>query len=179
MVNGINTAQLTSALAPSNGSRYLENLSEISDSCDPHNKNFGKYTDKQIADATNKLNAREYAAFGHFAGDATPQGIAKLAEAYVNYMNQMSPEEQNGARYKGTKEGAIALLAGAKAMIADEKANPGKKTEKAKTLIEMMLDEMLKNLKKNGINVGASTNAVTSAGQVTFSAEALKLSAQV
>ena len=104
MVNGINTAQLTSALVTGNGSRHLENLSEISDSCDPHNKNFGKYTDKQIADATNKLNAREYAAFGHFAGNATPQGVAKLAEAYVNYMNQMSPEEQNGARYKGTKE---------------------------------------------------------------------------
>jgi len=86
MVNALNSAQVTSAPVSNNGPRYLENLSKISDSCDPNNKNFGKYTDKQIADATNKLNAREYSAFGHFAGDASSQGIKKLAEAYINYM---------------------------------------------------------------------------------------------
>jgi len=179
MVNGINFVQVASAPPVSNNKpQYPENLSVISDSCDPHNKNFGKYTDKQIADATNKLNAREYAAFGHFAGDASSQGIAKLAAAYVNYINSLSPEEQNGARYKGTKEGAMALLAGANAQIAEEKAHPGKKPAQPTSLLMMMLDEMLKNFKKNGINAGAPSNAVDNTDQVTISAEALKLSGQ-
>jgi len=178
MVNAINSTQVTSALISNNSPQYPENLSKICESCDPNNINFGKYTDKQMNDAFNKINAREYAAFGHLAGDASLPGIKKLAEAYINYINQLSPEEQNSGRYKGTKESMTALLAGANAMIAEEKANPGKTPVKPTSLLEMMLDEMMKNLKKNHIHADASSNAANSADQVTISEEARKISGQ-
>ena len=176
MLNGINSVRGTNAPPVSNNSpQYPENLAVIADSADSRSTSYGKYTDQQIADATNKLNAREYSAFGYFGNDASSQGIAKYAAAYVNYINSLSPEEQNSVRYKGTKESMTALLAAANADIA---ANPGKKPAQPSSLIEMMLDAIMKNFKKIGINVGASTNATNSTDQVTISAEALKLSVQ-
>ena len=179
MINGINFVQVTSAPPVSNNKpQYPENLAVIADSADSRSTSYGKYTDQQIADATNKLNARAYAAFGYFGNDASSQGIAKYAAAYVNYIKSLSPEEQNSVRYQGTKESMTALLAEANAQIAEEKAHPGKKPAQPTSLLMMMLDEMLKNFKKNGINAGAPTNAVNNTDQVTISAEALKLSGQ-
>ncbi|MBK1679843.1 hypothetical protein CKO20_05565 [Rhodocyclus tenuis] len=158
--------------------QYLKNFSEITDSVDPSNKSHGKYTHEQIADATNKLNAREYAAFGHFAGDASSQGIKKLAEAYLGYLNQLSPEEQNSLSYAGTKESATALLAGVNAQIAGGKSNPGKKPDQPTSLLIELLNAMTEQFKKNGININSSVSSPTSESQVTISEEARKLASQ-
>ena len=176
MLNGINSVPGTSATTVSNNSsQYSVNLSVICDSCDPHNINYGKFTQQQINDAWNQRNAREYAAFGYLAGDASPQGIAKFASAYINYINSLSPAEQNSASYQGTKESATALLAAANSQIV---AGPysGDKTAQPKTLLQMMLDAMLNNLKKSSINVGAASNAANSGVQVTFSDAAQNIS---
>jgi hypothetical protein len=178
MVNGINSAQVTSPLVSNNSSQYPENLSEIADSADSRSKSYGKYTQQQILDASKKLNAREYAAFGYFGNDASSQGIKSYAEAYLKYINQLSPDEQNGVRYKGTKENMTALLAAANAQIAEENAHPGKKPVKPTSLLLMMLDEMMIRLKKNPIHADASSNAANSADRVTISEEARKISGQ-
>ena len=178
MITGTYSTLAASVPTSTAGSQHLENLSEIADSVDPRSKSHGKYTDKEIADATNKLNAREYAAFGHFAGDASAQGIKKLSEAYLNYLNQLSPEEQNSIRYKGTKEGAMALLAGVNAQIAEGKTNPGKKADQPTSLLIMMLDEMTQHLKKNGVSINASVSSPTGGSRVTISEEARKLYSQ-
>jgi hypothetical protein len=178
MINSINSAQVTNVPAASNTSpRYPENLEIIADSADRRSSSFGKYTDQQILEASKKLNAQEYAAFGHFGNDASSQGIAKLATAYINYINSLQPEEQNSGRYAGTKESMTALLAAANAQIA---AGPdtGNKPVQPKSLIEMVLDAMMKNLQKNGINVGTSANAANSGVQVTISDEARNISNQ-
>lgn len=176
MINGINLMRVTNTPTVSNP-QYPEDLAVIADSADKRSASYGKYTHQQIADATHKLNAREYAAFGHFAGDASSQGIKNFAEAYVKYISSLSPDEQNSVSYKGTKESMTALLAAANAQIADEKAHPGKNSAKARTFIEMLLDDMMKKLNKNGNPAGASSNSA-STEQVTISAEALKLSNQ-
>lgn len=178
MINGTYSTLTTSVPMSTAGAQRLENLSEITDSVDPRNKSHGKYTDKEIADATNKLNAREYAAFGHFGDDASAQGIKKFTEAYLNYLNQLSPEEQNSIRYKGTRNGAMALLAGVNAQIAEGKTNPGKKADQPTSLLIMMLNEMTEHLKKNGINVNASVSSPTGESRVTISEEARKLYSQ-
>ncbi len=175
MINGIYSTLAPSVPSSTASTKYLENLSEIADSVDPHSKSHGKYTDKQIADATNKLNAREYAAFGHFGDDASSQGIKQFTEAYLNYLNQLSPEEQNSIRYKGTKESATALLAGVNAQIAEGKNNPGKKANQPTSLLIMMLDEMMLHFKKNGVGVNTPVISHTGGSQVTISEEARKL----
>lgn len=175
MINGTYSALAVSVPMSTAGTQHLENLSEIADSVDPRSKSHGKYTDKQIADATNKLNAREYAAFGHFGDDASSQGIKQFTEAYLNYLNQLSPEEQNSIRYKGTREGATALLAGVNAQIAEEKNNPAKKTGQPTSLLIMMLNEMTQHLKKNGVSINTSVISPTGGSRVTISEEARKL----
>ncbi len=175
MVNGINSAQIANTLTSNSSAQYPENLAKICESCDPNDKNYGKYTTKQMEDAFNKINAREYAAFGHLAGDATPEGIVKFAQAYVNYYNQLSPEEQNSQRYKGTGASAAALLAGAKGLVADEKAHPGK-NKQPESLLMMLLNEMLAQLKKHPAQTSTNTSATSSSEQVTISVQAQKLS---
>ena len=95
---------------------------------------------------------QEYAAFGHFGDDASSQGIKQFTEALPNYLNQLSPEEQNSIRYKGTRKCDGALLAGVNAQIAEGKNNRKKPTSRHRSFI-MMLDEMMLHFKKNGVSV--------------------------
>src|SRR5664279_234768 len=110
MVNSINSAQVTSTPVANNRTQYPEDLAVIADSIDSRSTSYGKYTDQQVNDASQQLNAREYMAFGHFGNDASSQGIKIFAEAYIKYINTLSPEEQNSVRYKGTKESMGTIL---------------------------------------------------------------------
>ena len=76
----------------------------ISDSLDKRSPYYGKYSEKEIFDAQTKLNQQEFMAFGHLAGDASTQGIIKLSEAYLKYINSLSPEAQQTGRYAGTRK---------------------------------------------------------------------------
>ncbi len=172
MVNSINPIQATgnTAIKPA----YPENLSEIADSADTRNKRYGKYSNEQILDASKKLSAREYAAFGHLSNDASSAGIAKYAQAYIKYVSQLSPEEQNGVRYKGTKESVSGLLAQARAAAAEESASPAKKADKPSSLLLQLLAEIERNQQKAGSHSVANKNAE----RVTISDEARKIADQ-
>jgi hypothetical protein len=150
---------------------YPENLSEIADSADTRSKSYGKYSGQQMLEASKKLNAREYAAYGHLSNDATSAGIAKYAQAYVKYINQLSPEEQNGVRYKGTKESVSGLLAQAQAAAAAESASPAKKADKPSSLLLQLLTEMERNQQKSGSRGLPNQNA----DRVTISEDARRL----
>jgi hypothetical protein len=62
----------------------------------------GKYSLEQQRDATEKLNAREYAAFGHLAGSGSSWGMRDFLKAYVKYVENLSPEDQQSDRYRGS-----------------------------------------------------------------------------
>ena len=118
----------------------------ISDSLDPKSPYYGKYSEKEISDAQTTLNQLEFMAFGYLAGDASTEGIIKLSEAYLKYINSLSPEAQQTGRYAGTKESATNLLTQAKAKLAAETANGTDKKQEPTSFILMMLEAMSKNL---------------------------------
>lgn len=60
--------------------------------------------DRRVLD--DKLNAREHAAYFHLAGDT---GL-NMMKAYIEYYDSLSPEEQNSARYRGTRENAVTAV---------------------------------------------------------------------
>jgi hypothetical protein len=98
----------------------------IAESVDTRSKYYGKFTDKQVSDSWDRVAAREKAAFGYFGNDASSEGLKKFGEAYVSYINGLSPEEQNSVRYRGTKENMTRFLGQIEGEIAKEKANPSK-----------------------------------------------------
>ena len=85
-------------------------------------------------------------AFGHLAGDASTQGIIKLSEAYLKYINSLSPEAQQTGRYAGTKESVTNLLTQARAKLATENTDPTKKVVEPTSFIMMMLEAMSKSI---------------------------------
>ena len=175
MINTINSTAIASTTKNSTKTpQYLEDLAVIADSADKRSHYYGKFTDEQILAASEKLNAREYQAFGCFTGDASLPGIKKYAEAYLKYINSLSPEELSGTRYEGTKESMTKLLSDVNAQIA----NGGEPTAKdPSSLISMLLDEMLRKMKERGMDMqsifGASS---TESDKVTISKEAKNLS---
>ena len=118
----------------------------ISDSLDKRSPYYGKYSEKEIFDAQTKLNQQEFMAFGHLAGDASTQGIIKLSEAYLKYINSLSPEAQQTGRYAGTKESVTNLLTQARAKLATENTDPTKKAVEPTSFIMMMLEAMSKSI---------------------------------
>lgn len=118
----------------------------ISDSLDKRSPYYGKYSEKEIFDAQTKLNQQEFMAFGHLAGDASTQGIIKLSEAYLKYINSLSPEAQQTGRYAGTKESVTNLLTQARAKLATENTDPTKKVVEPTSFIMMMLEAMSKSI---------------------------------
>ena len=118
----------------------------ISDSLDQRSPYYGKYSEKEIFDAQTKLNQQEFMAFGHLAGDASTQGIIKLSEAYLKYINSLSPEAQQTGRYAGTKESVTNLLTQARAKLATENTDPTKKAVEPTSFIMMMLEAMSKSI---------------------------------
>ena len=121
-------------------------LAIIADSADKRSASYGQYTDAEILAASKKLNEREYLAFGHLSGDASTQGIANYAEAYLKYINSLPPEEQKSVRYAGTKESVTNLLTQAKARLSDEKAYGTAENQKPTSFILMMLEAMSASL---------------------------------
>ena len=126
--------------------KYPDDPAIISDSLDKRSPYYGKYSEKEIFDAQSKLNQQEFMAFGHLAGDASTQGIIKLSEAYLKYINGLSPEAQQTGRYAGTKESVTNLLTQAKAKLATESTAPTKKANEPTSFIMMMLEAMSKNI---------------------------------
>jgi len=133
-------------------SSYPENISKIADSQDERSSSFGKYDTNQILEASEKLNQREQAAFGYLVHDASTAGVMRFAKAYISYINSLSPDEQNGARYRGTKENMSALLGEAQAQLQKESGKPINTTAEHRSLLSMLFDEMKNQLQQQGIN---------------------------
>ena len=136
----------------SRSSAYPENLSKIADSDDERSSSFGQYNHHQILAASEKLNQREQAAFGYLSHDASTSGIIQFAKAYISYINSLSPEEQNGVRYRGTKESVSNLLAQAQTQLQNEKEKPVGASTEFKSLLSRILDEMQNQFQQRGIN---------------------------
>jgi hypothetical protein len=132
-------------------SSFPENLSKIADSADERSISFGKYDTNQILEASKKLNQREQAAFGYLGHDASTAGIMRFAKAYISYVNSLSPEEQNGVRYRGTKENMSTLLAEAQTQLQKESGKPINEAAEHKSLLSMLFDEMKNQLQQQGI----------------------------
>ena len=173
MINAINSTQVTSTPTTNNSTQPSDIM--IAESIDTRSKYYGKFSDKQVSDSWDRVAAREKAAFGYFGNNASSEGLKKFGEAYVSYINGLSPEEQNSVRYKGTKESMTSFLGQIDGEIAKEKANPGKKAKKPTLNLLDMLNAITVQLKKKHTHAGASTSTVSSASstdQVTISAEA-------
>jgi hypothetical protein len=172
MVIAINVAQITGIQVPDNSTRFSDIL--IAESVDTRSKYYGKFSDKQVSDSWDRVAAREKAAFGYFGNDASSKGLKKFGEAYVSYINGLSPEEQNSVRYKGTKESMIGFLGQIEGEIAKEKANPGKKTKKTRLNLLDTLETITVRLKKKHTRTVASTTAINNLDRITLSEEATR-----
>lgn len=179
MISGVTSNLSAGNSSSSTKPPYLEDLAVIADSADRRSASYGKYTNEQILDASKKLNEREYAAFMHLSTDASTTGIKKYAEAYIRYYDQLSPEEQNSPRYKGTRESVSNLLSQANAQLSAEKAHPDKKAEEPTSFILMLLDSMNKHFETHGVKgQNISGNPSRTEDKVTLSEEARKLSVE-
>jgi hypothetical protein len=76
--------------------RVSESLTGMVDNKD------GRYTLEQQRDATERLNAQEYTAFGHLSGSGSSWGMRDFLKAYVKYVEHLSPEDQQSDRYRGS-----------------------------------------------------------------------------
>jgi hypothetical protein len=110
MVFAVNSATNTVSLA---NNQYPENLAGVLD-----NKE-GKYTEEQQQEACKKLNAREYAAFGHLGGSGSSWGMRDQMKAYVKYVESLSPEEQQSDSYRGTLGSVKSMISQFDAYIRD------------------------------------------------------------
>lgn len=176
MVYGVN--RTSSATAITEKSSYPDNLAVIADSADKRSQSYGKYSNKQILEASERLNKQEYLAFGQFSSDASTSGIKKYAEAYIKYYDKLSPEEQNSPRYKGTRESMANLLSQANAQLQSESGNKSEKaTQKPTSLLLMLLEDLKKKFdEKRGM---LSTNNDNVSGvKVTISEQARSLAAK-
>lgn len=72
--------------------------------------NSGRFTDAQRGQADDTLLAREKAAYGQYEGTNTQDGNKKFVESYINYVQNLPPDEQNSQRYRGTLDSARNLL---------------------------------------------------------------------
>jgi hypothetical protein len=70
----------------------------------------GKYTQTQQSEADTQLQAREYNAFGKYAGSDSQAGNKQFVVAYISYVQNLPPDEQNSQRYAGTLQSAQNLL---------------------------------------------------------------------
>jgi len=62
--------------------------------------------------ATGQRIAREFQAYGYLSARANVSGDPRAyLKAYLTYYDSLSPEEQQTARYRGTREGALKGLA--------------------------------------------------------------------
>ncbi len=177
MVIAINASQVTGIQAPDNSTQFSDIL--ITESLDTRSKYYGKFSDKQVRDSWERVNARGKAAFGYFGNDASSEGLKKFGEAYVSYINGLSPEEQNGLRYKGTKESMTRFLGQIEGEIAKEKANPGKKAKKHTLNLLDMLDAVTVHLKKKHTHVSTSTSSANNKDRVVLSDEAIRNAASL
>jgi hypothetical protein len=177
MVNAVSSTQVASPLTTNNSSQTSDIL--IAESCDSRSKYYGKFSDQQVKEASDRVNAKEFSAFISIGNDATLPGIKKYAEAYIKYIDQLSPEDQNSVRYKGTKESMTGVLAQADALMGSEKSTSGKKPKEAMSDIVKMFDAIKIRFIKQAKHSGASTSTVSNTDQVTISEEANKYAASL
>lgn len=134
----------------------------------------GRFTEKQRAAACDELNRREYAAFGYLAGDASYSGIAKFAQAYVDYYDRLSTEEQQSTVYKGSGDDARRLLAQAKAAAAAQAAGGDPRSKEVRTALQVFLDAFEQRLPKP-LREASSSAASTGRDHATISDHARRL----
>jgi hypothetical protein len=158
VINTINSRYGVSADALNLSKPYAENLSKIADSADERSSTYGKYSNQQILAASEKLNQREQAAFGYLGHDASTAGIIRYAKAYISYVDSLSPEEQNGVRYQGTKGNMSSLLNQATAQLSGESKKTNGAEVEYKSLLSMLLDEMNNQLHQRGIGKKSSSS---------------------
>ena len=101
-------------------------------------------------------------------------GLKKFGEAYVAYINGLSPEEQNSVRYKGTKESMTRFLGELEGEISKEKSTLGKKVKPTKSGLLDMLDSITIHLKKKHTHVASSSTATNNTDRITLSEEAIR-----
>lgn len=172
MVSAINSIQVTNTQATDNSSQPSDIM--IAESVDTRSKYYGKFSDKQVSDSWDRVAAREKAAFGYFGNDASSEGLKKFGEAYVAYINGLSPEEQNSVRYKGTKESMTRFLGQLEGEISKEKLTLGKKVKPTKSGLLDMLDSITNHLKKKHTHAASTSNATSSTDRITLSEEAIR-----
>lgn len=91
-------------LSATAGRATLPNLSAIIDS--------KSATLREVQVATGQRIAREFKAYGHLSALANASGDPRAyLKAYITYYDSLSAAEQQTARYRGTREGALKGLA--------------------------------------------------------------------
>jgi hypothetical protein len=175
MVFAVNSATNTVSLA---NNQYPENLAGVLD-----NKE-GKYTEEQQQEACKKLNAREYAAFGHLGGSGSSWGMRDQMKAYVKYVESLSPEEQQSDSYRGTLGSVKSMISQFDAYIRDNnipdtrKGGGGKEKIPDSPIVEMLktAEEALeKRAAKRAKAREAEKTADSTSVNVTLSTAALEI----
>jgi len=175
MIDAISSSQKVSTLTTGNVSQVSD--VGIVESSYSDSKYYGKFTDQQMYDATDRLNARENMAFLSILTSNFPpstETIKRFAKAYINYINQLSPEDQNSHRYKGTKESMTALLASVSIQTGNEQSTSGKKSEKTTSDIVKMLEDILQYFQEMNSRPKSSAKETAGTDQVTISEAAIR-----
>ncbi len=175
MIDAISSSQNVNTLNTSNSSQVSDVA--IVESSYSDSKYYGKFTDQQMYDATDRLNAKENMAFLSILTSNFPpnaETVKRYAKAYINYINQLSPEDQNSHRYKGTKESMMALLASVSKQASNEQSKSGKESKKVTPDIVKMLEDIIKNFQEINNRSKSSTKESTSTDQVTISEAAIR-----
>ncbi len=175
MIDAISSSQNVSTLNINNGSQFSDVA--IVESSYSDSKYYGKFTNQQMYDATDRLNTKENMAFLSILTTNFPpstETVKRFAKAYINYINQLSPEDQNSHRYKGTKESMTALLSSVSTQTDNEQSTSGKKSKKATSDIVKMLEDMLKNFQEINNRTKSSAKETTRTDKVTISEAAIR-----
>jgi hypothetical protein len=98
-----------------------------------------KFTDAQRGQADDTLLAREKAAYGQYEGTNTQDGNKKFVESYINYVQNLPPDEKDSLRYRGTLDSARNLLS-----EINNTASPATTTTKASDADEPAVVKILK-----------------------------------
>jgi ElaB/YqjD/DUF883 family membrane-anchored ribosome-binding protein len=134
----------------------------------------GAFTSKQMSQAANELNRREYLAFGHLAGDATPAGIVKLSKAYLAYYEKLTPEEKQCTCYKGSDTDVRRLLNQAEAALQGKKSDATPGSQELKDTLSILLDAYRdRMLSQAGKEAAGRKTGTGDPDEVTLSEEAL------
>lgn len=133
----------------------------------------GAFTSKQMSQAANELNRREYLAFGYLAGDATPAGIVKLSKAYLAYYEKLTPDEKQCTCYKGSDTGVRRLLSQAEAALQGKKGEAVPDSQEVKGALSILLDAYLERMRSQSSKETVGRTGAGDPDEVTLSEQAL------